>query len=564
MKRGSRGKTMLKTTGKIESSILQQYAWNPQDDSNIGSSLCVDQSQIPLSEEARVAVEELLISNLSCREIIDKKLTELDDFICYLEHQFKAKEEEIARQDIFFKVATFSSSDLYPYFQGQYRDHLCKNTVIKAIDVDDPFLELNDVHYLIAERAWSPACITTLQEIVVNQLRIRFPHLSNLSDVDFIDELESSTSTNYVDLIDWNAVSRTVNGPWSAYCCRNSWILEFDIRLKNTWTKEEAAELLSIVWHEFSNHDWPKIAARLSRPDKRRSAFQCAKQFALTDSKKHSTKLSKEESDRLMDIIDRESIGCYIPWKSVAYEFQSRTRETLYTYYRHLPRKGIRGTWTIQETNHLLDIMAEHIRKDRIDYDELERKMPTRTSVQIQRKFEKLTALKSVMKDPHKAKVVFKLWDNFKLSNVTAAEFALQEGLKLDSTIVLEKLEWYEQQFYWLIEQPASFRHMMQVIYSNELFAGACLTSGGHRIFTAPIVNIDPWVVKRPHYISALIDFAERLNADGLLSGKVIQISLANNSILTNTDFLCKCAQGSNACIGSSKLVVSSKLQRQK
>ncbi|KAL7671333.1 hypothetical protein ACOME3_006233 [Neoechinorhynchus agilis] len=60
----------------------------------------------------------------------------------------------------------------------------------------------------------------------------------------------------------------------------------------------------------------------------------------------------------------------------------------------------------------------------------------------------------------------------------------------------------------------------MQVIYSNELFAGACLTSGFHRIFTAPIVNIYPWVVKRPRYISALIDFAERLNADGLISGK--------------------------------------------
>lgn len=159
---------------------------------------------------------------------------------------------------------------------------------------------------------------------------------------------------------DWMKIAAMdFNGRHSASECRAMWqvFLHPDIN-KGKWKKHEDTDLKRLA-EELNFQNWDEVAKRL---DTSRSGYQCFIRFN-TNFKNNMMKniyWSKEEDQKLTDIVNRLRTGNFIPWGEVAKLMGNRRKQQIYMRWNYSLSPNLKkGRFTEEEDKLLLEGVAK-------------------------------------------------------------------------------------------------------------------------------------------------------------------------------------------------------------
>ncbi|CAF1140610.1 unnamed protein product, partial [Didymodactylos carnosus] len=223
-----------------------------------------------------------------------------------------------------------------------------------------------------AVRMWTPQKRKQLIKAVqyeLNEMMKKQEHQSKVNQISKKELVQESESVHYVNDIkicdiekslDWIHISQYhLDNQWSSIACKNAWEQICNDRInQEQWCEQEEQLLIDLVKHEqiIDDHSmgdkWSMIAQMLNTG---RSAYLCAKRYMQIVNEKYSKRfLDDNERSLLIDCVQRVREGHYIPWNSVSYTLETRTREFIYSQWFYIDPNCKRGRWTSAEEKELL------------------------------------------------------------------------------------------------------------------------------------------------------------------------------------------------------------------
>ncbi|CAF0897153.1 unnamed protein product, partial [Didymodactylos carnosus] len=164
--------------------------------------------------------------------------------------------------------------------------------------------------------------------------------------------------------LDWIHISQYhLDNRWSPIVCKNAWEQICNDRInQKQWTEHEEQLLINLVEREQTIDDhgigdkWPIIAQMLNTG---RSAYLCAKHYMQITNEKYSKRsLDDNERQLLIDCVQDVREGHYIPWNSISYNLETRTREFVYSQWLYIDPNCKRGRWTSAEEKELIRVAS--------------------------------------------------------------------------------------------------------------------------------------------------------------------------------------------------------------
>lgn len=101
---------------------------------------------------------------------------------------------------------------------------------------------------------------------------------------------------------------------------------------RTNWSKNELMKLYRIA-DKYSCQNWEAIANSLGT---KRSAYICCIKYFTRMYDRKTKYFTKEEDNKLLDIIDKHRIGDYIRWNVIQHNFGTRTKRQLYSRYMNM------------------------------------------------------------------------------------------------------------------------------------------------------------------------------------------------------------------------------------
>uniref|UniRef100_A0A8P4G0V4 Small nuclear RNA activating complex, polypeptide 4 n=1 Tax=Dicentrarchus labrax TaxID=13489 RepID=A0A8P4G0V4_DICLA len=131
---------------------------------------------------------------------------------------------------------------------------------------------------------------------------------------------------------------------------------------KSRWSQEEVQQLKEISRRHGERH-WETIAAELGTG---RTAFLCLQTFQrfVSDSLRNNS-WTPDEDVLLRELVDKMSIGNFIPYTQMSYFMEGRDpAQLIYRWNQVLDPSLKKGPWTQQEDQLLLQAVSRHGEKD--------------------------------------------------------------------------------------------------------------------------------------------------------------------------------------------------------
>ncbi|XP_061387208.1 uncharacterized protein LOC133322180 [Musca vetustissima] len=185
--------------------------------------------------------------------------------------------------------------------------------------------------------------------------------------------------------IDWDVISKhNLQHRHSITSCEAIWNLYLHPSLKrSSWTDEENNKLSEIA-KKYNYQNWQAIANEIGR----RSEFQCFVQYqnyVVYMTYEKTCKWTKEDDERLIEVIERNTINDQINWSNVMVHFPHRARTTLQCRYAYSLNPRIsRKPFTPEEDLLLLAAVKEYGAK----FSYIPRTLfPNRTTVQLRSRY---------------------------------------------------------------------------------------------------------------------------------------------------------------------------------
>ncbi|TMW51949.1 hypothetical protein DOY81_002939 [Sarcophaga bullata] len=185
--------------------------------------------------------------------------------------------------------------------------------------------------------------------------------------------------------IDWDYISsQDVQHRHSAKSCEAIWNVFLHPSLKRTsWSEEENNKLIEAV-KKYNCQDWQAIALEVGQ----RSDFQCFVQYqtsvryALPE---NTSKWSKEDDERLVRVVEKNTIHGITNWSNVVAHFPHKAKTTLQSrYFYSLNPKINRAPFTPEEDLLLIAAVNEYGTK----FNCIPRNLfPNRTVVQLRGRY---------------------------------------------------------------------------------------------------------------------------------------------------------------------------------
>ncbi|XP_073829236.1 proximal sequence element A Pbp95 [Musca autumnalis] len=185
--------------------------------------------------------------------------------------------------------------------------------------------------------------------------------------------------------IDWDVISKhNLQHRHSIKSCEAIWNVYLHPSLKrSSWTEQENLKLADVA-KKYNFQNWSAIASEVGR----RSEFQCFVQyqnyiFYMTNGR--WGKWSVEEDERLIEVIEKNTLNGQINWSNVMVHFPHRARTTLQCRYSYSINPSIsRAPFTPEEDLLLLAAVKEYGAKFAYFPRTL---FPNRTTVQLRSRY---------------------------------------------------------------------------------------------------------------------------------------------------------------------------------
>lgn len=209
-------------------------------------------------------------------------------------------------------------------------------------------------------------------------------------------QLERTKRMSYLDLLanenndreyDWMKYSASdLDGFHSPEECKRFWHLYLKPTVnKSRWERSEDEKLKETA-EEMNFQDWESIALSLGT---NRTAYQCLVHYRnrLCDKQEYSVgRWTKEEDEKLLNVINSSKIGEYIPWSKVSSYMGDRNHNQIYNrYVNSLDPKLVKGRFTAEEDL----LIVSGIEVFGATYKEMASLMSNRSLNQIRERYER-------------------------------------------------------------------------------------------------------------------------------------------------------------------------------
>jgi hypothetical protein len=162
--------------------------------------------------------------------------------------------------------------------------------------------------------------------------------------------------------IDWCAISAKLSSLHDPQDCRLMWTnqLHWSINKDSQWTKDEDICLINAVAKHGKN-DWDKVASELNSG---RLAWQCCSRYNQ-EYAYVKVPLDKDESDKIIEVINLCRIGNYVPWNQVMYFIQYHSLHQIkWQWQKYCSEQRDTSNWSQQEDYLLLRAVRKYGERD--------------------------------------------------------------------------------------------------------------------------------------------------------------------------------------------------------
>jgi len=362
--------------------------------------------------------EPLLMLNRAYQEVIQEKIQQIDKL---LEESYR-REQEILIEKASIKPNEKKHANVADAELGKVRDSFFKYKFgsTPPDDVDTKLKKTMAIHDMIPQfnPAWTlPHRNKLKKHVVADAIRIltqpinnRLEHLQEkrirakkLRDEKMLNDIKKSLKTSEAELeainqmseneilkkvnaekIDWFKVAKILNGSWSANECYLVWINVCNPTInQNNWTQHEDKKLISLA-RKYREKNWNKVAEELNT---NRSAYLCAKRYhEKTVTKYCKRDWTTKESNDLIKMVEKHTIGNYVPYNLLSYLNGTRDRNSLYTWYSKINPSINHGKWSIEEELALEEALKYY--NHQYNWQTISEFVATRTANQCKERYE--------------------------------------------------------------------------------------------------------------------------------------------------------------------------------
>ncbi|ETN59679.1 hypothetical protein AND_008687 [Anopheles darlingi] len=253
----------------------------------------------------------------------------------------------------------FKDQSLYPGPHNE--DYLYRKNVMKEFFPLDQF-EATDTMWTVNDKlSVKNAVAAQAKEFLARELSLQVKQCNNPRKSQQIEQEQESLVALSIDtlwgkactfdgsyggetfMVDWLQVSNVaVSQRHTPAACEGMWnnYLRPGIRRGN-WEEHEES-LLEQACQEYGYQDWEKIAQRIEG----RSQYQCLMHFQTNLSamaKNAKMPWTPEEDQRLIDLVEKNSIGKDIVWNKVVEHMPYRNKTQVYTRYMFTLKQPLRN-----------------------------------------------------------------------------------------------------------------------------------------------------------------------------------------------------------------------------
>lgn len=268
-----------------------------------------------------------------------------------------------------------------------------------------------DIEFLIKHKHWSNESKKQLREAVLEQYSIK--HIQKLIEQKQALERQvraAPSAQNQIDVqqklalikeqieqvkarkeerifvpadrndpsINWCEVSARLNNTLhDPQDCRLMWSNQLHWSLnQGFWSKEEDSCLLNAV-RKHGLNDWESVAKELNS---NRLPWQCCSRYyqELSHLGNNSNPISKEDVQKIVEVIDLCRIGQYVPWNQVMYFIKSHNLlQVKYLWHKLSSEKASNQAWTNEEDIALLSSIEKY---GEHDWNRIACKLPGRSN----------------------------------------------------------------------------------------------------------------------------------------------------------------------------------------
>lgn len=165
--------------------------------------------------------------------------------------------------------------------------------------------------------------------------------------------------------IDWCEISAKLNKTYhDSQDCRLMWTNQLHWSLnQGPWSKEEDTCLINAVQKHGTN-DWDSVAKELNS---NRLPWQCCSRYhqELIHLGAGTNPISKEDSDKILEVINLCRLGQYVPWSQVMYFIKRHNLpQVKYLWHKLSSERIVNQVWTQEEDVALLQAIEKYGDKD--------------------------------------------------------------------------------------------------------------------------------------------------------------------------------------------------------